>query len=255
MTPLFETMQGATPLLIHMPHAGRLIPDGFDRTRLADPDAFDRACELTRDRHADDLGLMLADRLDATVMVNHVNRMWCDPERYPDDREEMNRVGMGAIPVRDMDGHPLYLPGMDPGMRERGRRFRLLYTPWHRMLDTACLTMLDTWGRCTIIDTHTYPRAPHPYELHKDEPRPQAIIGHNGDLAGMALATRLASLLLGRGLTVGVNTAHKGSMIPDTIRDTRLASIMVEARWDTAADPKARTMVADAIGHAVRGRL
>lgn len=255
MTPLFETMQGATPLLIHMPHAGQLIPDGFDRTRLADPDAFDRACELTRDRHADTLGMETAQSLDATIMLNHASRMWCDPERYPDDREEMNRAGMGAIPIRDIDGHPLYQPGQSPGMRERGRRFRLLYTPWHRLLDAQCGLMLDTFGQCTLLDIHTYPKTPHPYEPHSDEPRPQAIIGHNGDPAGMALATRLASLLLGRGLTVGVNTAHKGSMIPDTIRDTRLASIMVEARWDTAADPKARTMVADAIGHAVRGRL
>lgn len=252
--PLFEIRQGTTPMLVHTPHAGRLIPDRFDRTRLTDPTMFDQTCEQMRDRHADTLALMIAARLDATIMLDHTTRMWCDPERYPDDREEMNKAGMGAIPTRDIDGHPLYKPGQAPGMRERGQRFRLLYTPWHRMLDTICQTMLDTYGRCTIIDVHTYPREPHPFEPYADQPRTQTIIGHNNDPASRAIGARAAALLMGRGLTVGVNTAHRGAITPDGIHDIRLASIMVETRWDTAADPVARHDIADAIARATRGR-
>ncbi|KFI63284.1 N-formylglutamate deformylase [Bifidobacterium longum subsp. longum] len=166
-------------MLVHTPHAGRLVPDGFDRTRLTDAEAFDQTCEQVRDRHADTLGLMIAARLHATIMLDHTTRMWCDPERYPDDREEMNTAGMGAIPTRDIDGHPLYKPGQAPGMRERGQRFRLLYTPWHRMLQAQCRTMLDTYGRCTIIDVHTHPRRTTPVRTarrpaaHPDHHRPQ----------------------------------------------------------------------------------
>lgn len=252
--PLFEIRQGATPMLVHTPHAGRLVPDGFDRTRLTDPAMFDQTCEQVRDRHADTLGLMIAARLDATIMLDHTTRMWCDPERYPDDREEMNKAGMGVIPTRDIDGHPLYKPGQAPGMRERGQRFRLLYTPWHRMLQAQCRTMLDTYGRCTIIDVHTHPREPRPFEPHADQPRAQTIIGHNNDPASRAIGARAAALLMGRGLTVGVNTAHRGAITPDGIHDIRLASIMVETRWDTAADPRARHDIADAIARALEGR-
>ena len=45
-----------------------------------------------------------------------------------------------------------------------------------------------------------------------------------------------------------------GSHHPDGIHDIRLASIMVETRWDTAADPRARHDIADAIARALEGR-
>lgn len=122
------------------------------------------------------------------------------------------------------------------------------------MLQAQCRTMLDTYGRCTIIDVHTYPGEPRPYELHADQPRAQTIIGHNNDPASRAIGARAAALLMGRDLTVGVNTAYRGSITPDGIHDIRLASIMVETQWDTAANPQARHDIADAIARATGGR-
>ena len=97
--PLFEIRQGTTPMLVHTPHAGRLVPDGFDRTRLADAEAFDQTCEQVRDRHADTLGLMIAARLHATIMLDHTTRTGPAWEPSP-------HATSTGIPSTSPDRHP-----------------------------------------------------------------------------------------------------------------------------------------------------
>ncbi|MBT1161754.1 N-formylglutamate amidohydrolase [Bifidobacterium sp. SO1] len=232
-------------MLIHVPHAGQQLPDTITPDRFADPTAVDHLYRNIRDMHADTIGSELADRLDASMMLNHMSRIWVDVERYPDDREEMNRVGMGVIYTHDMNGRPLYQPGREPDGRERGQRLNRLYRPWHATFTNTIRMMLDIHDRATIIDLHTYPKTPLPFERHRDEPRPQIILGVNNDEPSRRLAILLHKRLHDASLTVGVNTAYKGSITPNLPPDPRFDAIMLEIRQDTAGDRILRQRIID----------
>lgn len=184
-----------------------------------------------------------------------MSRLWCDIERYPDDREEMNRVGMGVVYMRDANLNPLYRPGREPDARERERRMRLLYHPYHAELSRLARGMLDDHdGPVLLLDAHTYERKPQPYELHRDEPRPTVIIGANTvEPAGMDAARDLAARLTHDGFDTGVNSAFKGAIRPNGVDDPRLVCIMPEIRRDTGVIRLMR--LADTVTAWWRGRM
>lgn len=241
---LFSLVCRQSPILVHVPHAGILTPKPVDPSRLNDPAAFRCTMWGVRDLYADTLGFDLADCLDATLMVNHVSRVWCDPERYPDDREEMNRTGMGVIYTHGMDGRPLYKPGCEPDEAERAERLALAYTPWHRMLADQCMRIADRHGRCLLVDMHSYPRCPHAGELHADEPRPLVDVGHNGDAAAARLAAHVTRALNRKGIGTAVNACYKGAM---SVPDPRVVSLMLEVRRD-APIGRLKALLPDLIG-------
>lgn len=236
----FETIHGSNPIIIHAPHTGLALPDQA-AGRLAD------AAPLMLDRHARPLAAALSRTLDATLMTADASRVWCDPERYPDDREPWNAHGHGVIHTRDATGRPLY-PDGEPDMTERGRRLDLMYRPWHATLAMLARLMLDTYGRALIIDTHTHPVAPRMGEPYATLPRPDVNLGHNGDPASVETAARLMPALLDAGFTVGVNQCRQGSIRPNAMADPRLATIRLSMRADTAARPDARLTVARVAG-------
>ncbi|WP_190972533.1 N-formylglutamate amidohydrolase [Bifidobacterium myosotis] len=249
--PLFGVEAGVAPVIIHTPHAGLLIPD-MPGCRLASPAMFERTAAIVRDRHAAPLGRFLRSATGGTLMIAHATRLWCDVERYPDDREIMNRVGMGAIPVADIDGDDLYETGYSPDANERGRRFRLMYAPWHRMLDHLADGMIADTGRATLLDAHTYPKDPLPFEPHKGEPRPEVTVGHNGDIPSRRLAERVAGRLADLGLTVGLNTARHGAITPNNADPRRITAVKIAVREDAAERDGMPEAVAAAVAEAIR---
>ena len=48
-----------------------------------------------------------------TLFINKFSRLVIDPERFPDDREIMNQVGMGAVYLKTSDGQVLRDPKFD----------------------------------------------------------------------------------------------------------------------------------------------
>ena len=242
MQQTFHMTWGDGPVIVSIPHAGCSNPSPYanpeDRGRIADVGA-------------DMIGGRIARTLDATVIASDVTRLWCDVERWPDDREEMNRVGMGVVYTRNADMQPLYPEGGEPDEREIGRRMAALYQPYHKTLTMAARLKLDTFRNPVLLDVHTYCRTPLPYELHANEPRPTVIIGHNGDTAGLRLATLIAGTLNKNGIDFAVNTVFKGAITPNRVTDPRLACVMVETRRDKALAP-AHTIIADAVADAIR---
>ncbi|MFF9869406.1 N-formylglutamate amidohydrolase [Streptomyces sp. NPDC013953] len=77
-----------------------------------------------------------------------------DPERFPDEWEEMPAAGMVAVYTRTTHGEELRRPGAD--VRPPLRRY---FDPYARALTAAVAGRLEAAGRAVIIDTHSYPLA------------------------------------------------------------------------------------------------
>jgi N-formylglutamate amidohydrolase len=69
----------------------------------------------------------------------------------------MSRVGMGVIYERTSHGSLLRLP--QPHLLET------YYAPHHAALEASVASALERHGCCAILDMHSFPSRPLPYEL------------------------------------------------------------------------------------------
>ncbi len=94
-----------------------------------------------------------------------VSRLVVDPERFSEDpQESMSQVGMGVTYTKGSLRQPL---------REQltqGKRQKLLeryYIPHRQKLTDAVEASLLANDHCLIIDGHSFPALPLPYELNQ----------------------------------------------------------------------------------------
>jgi len=222
----------ASPVLLHVPHAGTGIP-AWVRARLLLDDA-ELAAELAAltDHRTDTIALTAAGRAAVRpwVLVNRRSRLVVDVERFPDEREEMAAVGMAAVYTRGTRGQRLRAD--DPEHAEA--LLAAYYRPWAATVHELVERRLRQTGRAVLLDVHSYPRRPLPYELHADDPRPAVCLGVDPAHTPPWLldAAREAFAPLG---PVEVNTPFRGTYVPLTYfgRDRRVSSIMLELRRDT----------------------
>ncbi len=221
----------SSPVLLHVPHGGTRVP-AWVRSRLLISDA-ELAAELEAltDHRTDVLALRAADdaRVRPFAMVNRMSRFVVDPERFPDEREEMTAVGMGAVYTRGTRGQRIRAD--DPA--HASALLDAFYRPWAAAVGAAVRDRLAATGRAVLLDVHSYPRAPLPYELHADGPRPAICLGTDPfhTPAWLVDAARAAFAPLG---DVALNSPFAGTYVPLSRyrTDARVASLMLELRRD-----------------------
>jgi N-formylglutamate deformylase len=171
------------------------------------------------------------------VLVNPVSRFVVDVERFPDEREEMAAVGMGAVYTHGTRGQRIRSD--DPAHRDV--LLAAFYAPWAEAVEAVVARRIAATGRCVLLDVHSYARDPLPYELHaatasgtggSARPRPAVCLGTDPvhTPPGLLAAARRA---FGAGVSGAyVPLSRHGS-------DRRVSALMVEIRRDT--DPAAVT--------------
>jgi acetoin utilization deacetylase AcuC-like enzyme len=219
--------------LIHVPHASTFIPE-TERSGIRLPNAAlgDELTAMT-DWHTDKIAAA-ATTSRTHVFVNQLSRLVIDPERFPDDTEPMNAVGMGAIYRRTSDGHVLREDDGDP-MNLIDRWFR----PYAEAMTYAVNEVLRS-GRCLIVDLHSYPANPLPYELDQHAHRPGVCLGTDPDHTPPELVALARELFADVPGGVAENTPFAGTYVPTMYfrTDRLVSSIMIEIRRDLyLADP------------------
>jgi N-formylglutamate amidohydrolase len=179
-----------------VPHASTVVPDDVIGQFVVSPAELALEVDLMTDH--------LTDRLYAspyaTIVRFPVSRLVVDPERFEsDDREVMASRGMGVIYTRTSGGAWLRRVLTTD---ERERLLDRYYRPHHAALTAAVAEQLDRHGHCLIIDAHSFPSRPLPYELQQDVNRPDICIGTDDFHTGVAARTCVAPLR-GRGLDRG----------------------------------------------------
>ena len=223
---------GSSPLIVHVPHAATWIPDGARRDLLLDDAGLDAELALMTDWFTDRLafdGLAAADAA-AAVFANRASRLLVDPERFVGPEEPMLAVGMGAAYLSTSAGRRLRVE--DPGRDER------LVTRWFHPYATALTALVDTTlaahGRAVIVDLHSFPSSPLPYELDHSAHRPGICIGTDPFHTPTHLIEAVTEAFAGSGWDIATDTPFAGTYVPLSHlgRTPEVTSVMVEVRRD-----------------------
>src|ERR1700754_3308195 len=98
-----------SPVLLHVPHAGTRVPAWTRPHVLLDDGGLAAELAALTDHHTDLIAGTTAERAQVRpwMLVNRVSRFVVDPERFPDEREEMAAAGMAAVYTRGTRGQPI----------------------------------------------------------------------------------------------------------------------------------------------------
>ena len=165
----------ATPLLFHVPHSSTSIPSNYRSQIILSDAELDRELLAMTDRYTDELFTEHALAAGGTAFVNQLSRLVFDPERFEDDSlEPMSEKGMGAVYTSTSDLRSLRAPDFPSSAREE--ILRDLFRPYAAAFEGEVTEQLRRFGRCLIIDAHSFPDAPLPYEDASLD-RPDLCIG------------------------------------------------------------------------------
>ena len=222
-----ESLRYVNPrAVLHLPHAATLVPLDVREQFLLSEEGLADEIRLMTDHLTDELFAVP----EATAMAVRfpVSRLVVDPERFKaDEQEPMAARGMGVIYDRTCRQTPLRRPLIEP---ERQALLERWYRPHHRFLTDALDTVLQTRGTCLIIDAHSFPAIPLPYEADQDPDRPDICIGTDAFHTPPRLRNLAVSLCLDAGWTVAVNRPFGGALVPMAyfMKDARVQSVMIE---------------------------
>jgi N-formylglutamate amidohydrolase len=221
------------PLILHIPHSSPLIPPAERASLLPDDRTLARELLAMTDAWTDRL---LADlRLPASRLVFPVSRLVVDVERFPDDADEpMAAKGMGPVYTRLSTGARL----RDDDPAERERLMNRWYHPHHAALSQLVQGALDDNGRPLIIDVHSFPSHPLPYELDQTPERPEICIGTDPYHSPFANDGVVRAIGEEAGFVTALNRPFAGSIVPAAYwrSDRRVRSLMIEVRRDLYMD-------------------
>lgn len=213
-------------VILHVPHDSTVIPDEV-RHQFVAGDA-ELAAELVRmtDHHTLDL---LALAVPAGQIVRApVSRLVVDVERFEDDSAEpMSACGMGVVYERMSDGRPLRRPISAP---ERQALIDAWYRPHHERLAAAVQRAIDLHGEAILVDLHSFPSRPLPYEADQRADRPGICIGTDVFHTPASLEAAFVAAFRAGGFDVRLNAPFAGALVPVSHYriDRHVSAVMIE---------------------------
>jgi N-formylglutamate deformylase len=226
----FELTAGdpASPVVLHVPHASRLLPPEARAGLLIDDAALAEELDHLTDAYTDVIAGRAASLVAARpwILRHRWSRLAVDPERFPDEREEMRAVGMGAVYTHGFAGRKL----RDEDSVRDGTALRTHFEPYAAAVRDLVADRLATTGRAVILDVHSYPARALPYEMHRAGPRPPVCLGTDPFHTPPALIAA-ASAAFGE---VALNTPFAGCYVPLQFyrREPAVTALMIEIRRD-----------------------
>ncbi|MFJ3923338.1 N-formylglutamate amidohydrolase [Streptomyces sp. NPDC090022] len=217
-------------VLLHVPHSSRAIPADVRAGIVLDDRELETELDHITDAHTARIaaGAAGAARLTPWRFENRLSRLVVDPERFPDEREEMLARGMGAVYTRTTHRAELRPAGFDGG-----RLLERYFHPYARAITDAVEERLAAVGRAIILDVHSYPAKALPYELHGDGPRPPICLGTDAFHTPPALLDAAREAFADFGGTA-LDSPFAGTYVPLRYygKDARVGALMVEIRRD-----------------------
>ena len=214
--------------ILHIPHASKDIPDEYIKYfTLSKKDLEIELLKMT-DHFTDELFNVLGDNIHQLKFP--VSRLLVDVERFEkDELEPMSKVGMGCVYEKTHDGKSL--KNVEHIKDELINKF---YKTHHENFTKIVGTKLKQNNKVLIIDCHSFPKYPLPYELNQSIDRPEICIGTDNFHTSDKLKNLFGKLFQDFNFTVKYNEPFKGSIVPLKFysKEIRVQSIMIEVRRD-----------------------
>jgi len=211
--------------ILHIPHSSSFIPPEYRKKFLLTEEELRSELLRMTDWYTDEL---FAPHGDMMVVRFGISRIVLDPERFEDDSQEiMFSRGMGIIYTKTSKGVALR---NSPGAEERAKLIRTFYRPHHETIEKSVGIALANAGAALVIDCHSFPSKPSPYELCQNPERPQICIGTDDYHTPSWLTDLAVTWCRNAGLTTAINRPFAGALVPAKHyrRDNRVLSIMIE---------------------------
>lgn len=192
-------------IILHIPHSSQKIPlyEGY----VVDNDFLEGEILKLTDWHTEDLFCSNNDEM----VVAEFSRIFCDPERFSDDAQEiMAQHGMGVLYEKSDDGE--FIRNVTTELREKV--LTNYYWKHHTKLNNAVNEQLNQFGNAIIIDCHSYPSSPLKRDLDKNPDRPDFNIGTDPFHTSQNLIDIAVAFFKNAGYTLGIDWPYKGSIVP-----------------------------------------
>jgi len=197
-------------VVLHIPHSSKAIPqDILESFVLRESELIIELIRMT-DSHTE----VLFDTSHplATTILYPVSRLVVDPERFVDDQDEpMSQKGMGAVYTRTSSGYTLRMPISN---EQRAQLIQRYYVPHQEKLAKVVESAMKSHGQCLIIDCHSFPSMPLPYELDQSPDRPDICIGTDEFHTPVWVKEFVVNIFVEHGFRVELNRPFSGTMIP-----------------------------------------
>lgn len=221
------------PVLLHIPHSSRDIPQEYRSDIVLDDKTLERELVALTDLYTDEL--YQCDGAERAVFP--VSRYILDPERFAnDDEETMAARGMGVIYTVTTELKPLRAA---PSTAQRQELLNRYYYPHHARLNDWADKALSQRGRGLLIDCHSFPSQALPYELEvAPRHRPQICIGTSVFHTPPELRSAIVTAFAQRGYEVGIDSPFAGTLTPSRHygASPALMAFMIEVRKDLYVD-------------------
>ncbi len=224
------------PLVLHIPHSGKCIPEDVREHILLNDEHLSHELLAMTDAFTDDL-FSMGVSLGGAALVNNLSRLVLDPERYVRDEEElMSSRGMGMVYLRTSDMQ--FLRNPDTYSAERQRLINKYLRSYNDGITRLVAYQITKFGRCLILDCHSFPSKPLMYELDQEMSRPDICFGTDNFLTPPEIIDSLVSLCDFYGLSYKLNKPFAGTYVPMLYSggDRRISSVMIEVRRDLYMD-------------------
>jgi N-formylglutamate deformylase len=208
-------------IILHIPHSSTNVPltEGY----IVDSITLEKEILKLTDWYTDDLFFSKNDEM----IVAEFSRIFCDPERFTDDSQEvMAQYGMGVLYEKSDNGEELRT--VTPELKEK--ILQSYYWKHHDKLSAAVNRQLESFDKAVIIDCHSYPSQPLKRDLDKNPIRPDFNIGTDSFHTPTELIDISVSFFEKAGYTLGIDWPYKGSIVPleHFQKNKKVSTIMLE---------------------------
>ena len=228
ISPAYEIIKNKTtiPIVANIPHSSVLIPQDIRESLLLNDNELEQELLCMTDRYSDELFASISE-LGGVAIKFSQSRLVLDPERFLDDAEEqMASKGMGVIYLKTSRGRDLRKP---LSRQDRDNLIKRFYTPYHKAIEQEVALMLEQFGKCLVIDCHSFSSKPLPHEPNQEQDRPDICFGTDTFHTPDNITETMEASFRNAGLTPRRNMPFEGTYVPSKyLNDSRVWSIMVE---------------------------
>lgn len=206
--------------IIHIPHSSVFIPDNFIIDFLLNKKELSKELDIM----TDNFSYYLVNEIDDVEYVKfNYSRLICDVERFNDDTEIMNTIGMGVFYTKTHELKEL--------KKINHKEFiNKIYNEHHEKLYTKTKQLLNVNEKVLIFDIHSYSNEKLPYEISETDKRPDICIGFNDYHINDKILRDIEHILDDFNYSYEFNIPFSGSIVPKEYynENENVLSVMIE---------------------------